>query len=49
MISPNSPEIVESRLCGWWAQELKLDCIKIWISASDIERAKESKIEKEGV
>ncbi len=40
MTSKDSPEIVESRLCGWWAQELKLDCIKIWISASDIERAK---------
>jgi cytidylate kinase len=40
MISPDSPEIIESRLCGWWAQELKLDCIKIWISVSDIERAK---------
>ncbi|MGB1467855.1 MAG: (d)CMP kinase [Candidatus Thalassarchaeaceae archaeon] len=40
MTSPKSPEIVESRLCGWWAQELKLDCIKIWISVSDNERAK---------
>ena len=40
MTSPSSPEIVESRLCGWWAQELKLDCVKIWISVSDIERAK---------
>ena len=43
MTSSDSPEIIESRLCGWWAQELKLDCIKIWISASDIERAKNPK------
>ena len=25
MVSPTSPEIVESRLCGWWAKELKLN------------------------
>jgi cytidylate kinase len=40
MISLDSPEIVESRLCGWWARELKLNCKKIWISVSDKERAK---------
>ena len=39
MVSPTSPEIVESRLCGWWAKELKLNCIKIWLSVSDTERA----------
>jgi len=40
MTSPDSPEIIESRLCGWWANQLKLNCAKVWISVSDEERAR---------
>ena len=40
MHSEDSPDIIESRLCGWWASELELDCFRIWISVSDEERAK---------
>ena len=40
MHSEDSPDIIESRLCGWWASELELNCFRIWISVSDEERAK---------
>ncbi|MBJ33062.1 MAG: cytidylate kinase [Euryarchaeota archaeon] len=38
--SPNSPEVVESRLCGWWAHNMEIDCLRVWISVSDEERAR---------
>ena len=47
MNSEDSPDIIESRLSGWWASELELDCIRIWISVSDEERAKRIQ-EREG-
>ncbi len=40
MTSKNPPEIMESRLCGWWAEQLEINCKKIWISVSEEERAK---------
>lgn len=40
MASTNTPEIMESRLCGWWADELNTKCIKVWISVSGEERAR---------
>ena len=40
MSDPEGPEVVESRLCGWWAHELGLQCPKVWISVSDEERAR---------
>ncbi|MFQ3321392.1 MAG: (d)CMP kinase [Candidatus Poseidoniales archaeon] len=40
MTSSKPPEILESRLSGWWAQDLNLDCKKIWIAVSDEVRAK---------
>jgi len=40
MNSENSPDIIESRLSGWWASELGLNCFRIWITVSDEERAK---------
>ena len=33
------PEIVESRLCGWWAFKLNLNCVRIWLHASEEVRA----------
>ncbi|HJM18590.1 MAG TPA: AAA family ATPase [Candidatus Thalassarchaeaceae archaeon] len=38
--SSDSPEIVESRLSGWWAHEMGLDCLKVWVAVSNEERAK---------
>ena len=40
MSDPEGPEVVESRLCGWWAQELGLQCPRVWVSVSDEERAR---------
>ena len=33
-------EVVESRLCGWWAHNMEIDCLRVWISVSDEERAR---------
>ncbi|MDP6906400.1 MAG: AAA family ATPase [Candidatus Thalassarchaeaceae archaeon] len=35
----NGPDIVESRLAGWWAYRLNIDCIRVWLSVSENERA----------
>ena len=40
MSSPDSPEIVESRLSGWWAHKNELECLRVWVSVSDQERAR---------
>jgi cytidylate kinase len=40
MNDPKGPEVVESRLCGWWAHELGLQCLRVWVSVSDEERAR---------
>ena len=37
---PDAPDIVESRLCGWWAHQLGLECLRVWVSVSDEERAR---------
>ena len=37
MSSPESPEIVESRLSGWWAHKNDLECLRVWVSVSDKE------------
>jgi cytidylate kinase len=39
MIRVNGPDIIESRLSGWWAHELEIGCHRIWIHTSDEERA----------
>ena len=36
----DGPEIVESRLAGWWAQQLELECTRVWINVDEEERAK---------
>ena len=40
MKSHDCPEIVESRLCGWWAYQNKIECARVWIEVSDDERAR---------
>jgi cytidylate kinase len=39
MLEENGPEVMESRLCGWWAYNLDINCIRLWINVSDEERA----------
>jgi len=48
LISENGPEILESRLVGWWAHSLEIDCLRVWISVSDEERARRI-MEREGL
>ena len=40
MGSEDSPEIVESRLSGWWAHLNQIDCLRVWVDVTDIERAR---------
>ena len=47
MISQNSPEIVESRLSGWWAYKNNLQCPRIWVEVSEQVRA-ERVLNREG-
>ena len=39
MQSEDSPEIVESRLAGWWAHKNGLECARVWIEVSERVRA----------
>ena len=39
MQSDGSPEIVESRLAGWWAHKNGLQCARVWIEVSERVRA----------
>jgi cytidylate kinase len=39
MAEPNGPKVMESRLSGWWAHLLELDCIRLWINVSETVRA----------
>ena len=45
---PDSPDIVESRLSGWWAHQLGLDCLRVWVSVSDEEMARRIQIREGG-
>ena len=40
MSSRESPEIVESRLSGWWAHKNDLNCLRVWVNVSEEERAR---------
>ena len=40
MSGADSVDIIESRLAGWWAHLLNLDCVRLWINVSDEVRAK---------
>lgn len=48
MQDPNGPEVMESRLSGWWAHLLKLDCIRIWLDVNENVRAQRV-VNREGV
>ena len=39
MLSDASPEVVESRLAGWWAFKHGLICPRIWVEVSEEVRA----------
>lgn len=39
MQSEDSPEIVESRLAGWWAHKNGLQCARVWVEVSEHVRA----------
>lgn len=36
----NGPEIVESRLAGWWAFRADTECVRIWLEVNEQERAR---------
>ncbi len=40
MSDKGSNEIVESRLAGWWAYKLDLDCVRLWLEVDSEERAR---------
>jgi len=40
MTKSGGPEIIESRLAGWWAHELEINCLRVWVDTSDEERAR---------
>ncbi len=48
MQDPNGPEVMESRLSGWWAHLLNLDCIRIWLDVNENVRAQRV-VNREGV
>ena len=39
---------MESRLCGWWAFKLDVDCIRLWLHANEDSRA-ERVVTREGL
>jgi predicted cytidylate kinase len=39
MQSEDGPEVIESRLCGWWAHNENINCIRLWLEVSTNERA----------
>ena len=39
MSGHDSFDIVESRLSGWWAHLLNIDCVRLWIDVNDEVRA----------
>lgn len=40
MQAADGPEIVESRLAGWWGAKLDSDAARIWLQVSEEERAR---------
>jgi len=48
MLNPDGPEVMESRLSGWWAHLLELDCIRIWLHVSEEVRAQRV-VNREGI
>ena len=48
MSDSNGPEVMESRLSGWWAHLLELDCVRLWIDVNESVRA-ERVVSREGI
>ena len=44
----DGPEIVESRLCGWWASNLGIDCLRLWVNATPEECARRIQMREGG-
>ena len=40
MSAEGAEDIVESRLAGWWAYKLNLECTRLWLEVEDLERAR---------
>ncbi|MDP6292539.1 MAG: AAA family ATPase [Candidatus Thalassarchaeaceae archaeon] len=38
--NPNGAEIIESRLSGWWAHLMGVDCLRVWVNVSPEECAR---------
>ena len=47
-ISENEIEVVESRLSGWWAFKLSMNCPRIWLHVDEDERASRV-VSREGI
>lgn len=45
---PNGPDVVESRLSGWWAYKLEIDCVRLWVDVNDEVRAQRV-VDREGI
>lgn len=39
ILDTDGHEVLESRLCGWWAYNLDVDCIRLWLQSSEEARA----------
>ena len=48
MLESDGPEVMESRLCGWWAYKQEIQCVRIWLEVSDTERAHRV-VKREGI
>ena len=48
MLDENGPDVMESRLSGWWAYKLGIDCVRLWLDVNDVVRA-ERVVLREGV
>jgi cytidylate kinase len=38
--NPDGAEIIESRLSGWWAHLMEVDCLRVWVNVSPEECAR---------
>ncbi len=48
ILDENGHEVLESRLCGWWAYNLEIDCVRLWLNANEKARA-ERVVMREGL
>ena len=48
MQDKNGPEVMESRLSGWWAHLLGIDCFRIWLDVDEETRARRV-VNREGI